>query len=450
MKISFYGAAHEVTGSCHLIETSTKKILFDCGMFQGSNFSEGKNHDKFPFDPKDIDVVIISHGHLDHTGRIPKLVKEGFAGEIYGTKATCEFAKLIWEDAANIMKYNKRKFQMPVLYGEEDIDIAVDRCVGVDYHERVDLGDGASFVFKDAGHIFGSAFIEFTADGKTIGYSGDMGNENVPILKDSESLGNVDVLLCESTYGDRVHESLKERRDAIFDLMKEGCAKGGTMMVPAFSLERTQEFLYELNKMSEHDRDMPDMPVYLDSPLAIKATAVYKKYPEYYDADAMKHYMHGDDFLNFPQLKTTATREESKKINNVRGPKMIIAGAGMMNGGRILHHAHRYLSDPNSMLIIVGYQAYGTLGRRLYEGAETVKIFGDEIPVKATVRAIGALSAHGDQKKLMKWISSGETLPKKVYFIHGESHGATELAHRVRDEFGIQAIVPEFGDTVEV
>jgi len=450
MKISFYGAAHEVTGSCHLIETSTKKILLDCGMFQGSNFSEGKNHDKFPFDPKSIDVVILSHGHLDHTGRAPKLVKEGFAGEIYATKATCEFAKLIWEDAANIMKYNKKKFQLPVLYGEADIDIAVDRCVGVDYHEKVDLGDGISFVLKDAGHIFGSAFIELTADGKTIGYSGDMGNENVPILKDSESLGNVDVLLCESTYGDRVHESLKERRDAIFDLMKEGCQKGGTMMVPAFSLERTQEFLYELNKMSEHDRDMPDMPVFLDSPLAIKATAVYKKYPEYYDTEAMKHYMHDDDFLDFPQLKSTTTREESKKINGVPGPKMIIAGAGMMNGGRILHHAHRYLSDPNSMLIIVGYQAHGTLGRRLYEGAETVKIFGDEIPVRCTVKAIGSLSAHGDQKKLMKWISSGEQLPKKVYFVHGESHGATELAHRVRDELGIHAIVPEFGDTVEV
>jgi len=450
MKITFCGAAHEVTGSCHLIETKTKKILLDCGMFQGSNYNEGKNHDKFPFNPKEIDAVIVSHGHLDHTGRIPKLVKEGFRGNIYGTHATIEIAKLIWDDAANIMKYNNKKYQAPILYDETDIAVAEKQRVGLAYHERVDLGDGVSFVLKDAGHIFGSSFILLEGDGKKIGFSGDMGNENVPILKDSEPLDDIDVLLCESTYGDRIHESLVERQSMIFDLMAEGCRRGGTVMVPAFSIERTQEFLYELNKISKHRDDFPDMPIYLDSPLAIRATEVYKKYPEYYDKEAAEHYMHDEDFFSFPQLTSTMTREESKKINHVKGPKMIIAGSGMMNGGRILHHAHRYLSDPNSMLVIVGYQAHGTLGRRLYEGAEKVKIFGDEIPVRAKVKAIGALSAHGDQKKLIKWASSAKSLPKKVYLIHGEAHASTELAHRMRDQLGVEAYVPEYGETIEV
>ncbi|HAZ28465.1 MAG TPA: MBL fold hydrolase [Candidatus Magasanikbacteria bacterium] len=450
MRISFFGAAHEVTGSCHLVEIGSKKILFDCGMFQGDDFNEGKNADDFPFDPKEIDAVLVSHAHLDHTGRIPKLCREGFVGTIFMTEATCEFAKLIWADALDVMQYNNKKFQSPVFFSENDIAAASRACHGVRYNESVDLGDGVRAIFRDAGHIFGSAFIELSGEGKTLGFSGDLGNEHVPILKDTHPLDAVDVLLCESTYGDRVHEHLGERKKQIFDLMKEGWGRGGTIMIPAFSLERTQEFLYELNTMSEDDHSIPDIPIFLDSPLAIDAMKVYKKYPEYYDTEAAERYMHGDDFLQFPQLRLTYTREESKTINHVRGPKMVIAGAGMMNGGRILHHAHRYLSDPHSMLIIVGYQAQGTLGRKLYEGAEKVSIFGDEISVQCTVRAVGALSAHGDQKKLLSWIGAAKPGPKKVYCVHGEAHAATELAHRIRDRFGIASFVPEYGEVVEV
>jgi metallo-beta-lactamase family protein len=449
MKVSFYGAAHQVTGSCHLVETKGKKILLDCGMFQGGDFNEGKNNDAFPFDPASVDAVLVSHGHLDHTGRIPKLVKEGCKGSIYGTKATLEFARLIWDDAQHIMTYNNKKFQAPILYMPEDIDIAEEQCQGVDYHEIVDLGDGVTAVFKDAGHIFGSSFIELTADGKTLGFSGDMGNKNVPILKESEQLGNVDALLCESTYGDRIHEDLVVRRDEIVKLMKEGYEGGGTVMVPAFSLERTQEFLYELHKLNEEGR-LPNVPIFLDSPLAIRALPVYKKYSEYYDKEALKHHSAGEDFLDFPQLTITESKEESMKINEMKGPKMVIAGAGMMNGGRILHHAFRYLSDPNSMLLIVGYQAHGTLGRRLYEGAKKVHIFNQEIEVNATVKAIGALSAHGDQNKLVEWIGGAETVPKKVFFIHGEKHAANKLAGRVNKELKIETFVPEEGEVFEI
>jgi metallo-beta-lactamase family protein len=450
MKIIFYGAAHEVTGSCHLIDTGKKKILLDCGMFQGSDFNEGKNHDRFPFDPKEVDAVLVSHAHLDHTGRIPKLIKDGFKGKIYMTKATCELARLIWVDAWHIMKYNHKKHQLPILFGEADIDEATARCVGLDYHETVDLGDGDSAVFKDAGHIFGASFIEFALGGKRIVFSGDVGNTNVPILKETESLGEVDILLCESTYGDRTHETETKRKQMLLDLIREGVERGGTIMMPAFSLERTQEILYYLDQMSEHDKTLPKMRVFLDSPMALDAIPVYGRYPEYYDKEALAHYSKGGDFLDFPELTKTYNTDESKKINTTPAPKMIIAGSGMMNGGRIVHHAIRYLSDPKSTLIIVGYQARGTLGRRLYEGAEEVYIFGKKIPVRCTIKAIGALSAHADQHKLVTWIATAKRRPEKVYFIHGEAHAATALAHKVRDELGIKTFVPEFGETVEL
>jgi len=450
MKIKFCGANHEVTGSCHLLKIKNKNILVDCGMFQGSDFNEGKNHDEFPFDPKEIDVVLVTHAHLDHTGRIPKLLREGFDGSIFMTKATCAFAKLIWEDAFGIMEYNEKKFQMPVLYSEADIEEAVKHCVGVDYHEDVDLGDGVSAVFKNMGHIFGSAFIEITDGEKKITFSGDVGNNNVPILKETENLSDVDVVICESTYGDRIHEPIEEGYATLLKFIQEGVKRGGTIMIPAFSLERTQQILFQLHKMSEHDDTLPKVPIYLDSPLAIEATKVYKLFPEYYDEEAMREYKAEGDFLEFPNLKITHTREESMAINDKKGPKIVIAGAGMMNGGRILHHAVRYLDDPNSTLIFVGYQAHGTLGRKLYEGAENVKVMGKYLEVKATIKAIGSLSAHGDQKKLMEWINSGDKKPEKVYLVHGEEHASTELSHRLRDEYGLKVFIPEYNEEVEI
>ncbi|MFH1286686.1 MAG: MBL fold metallo-hydrolase [Candidatus Magasanikbacteria bacterium] len=450
MQLSFYGAAHEVTGSCHLLDTGKKKILVDCGMFQGGNFNEGKNGSDFLFNPAEVDILLLTHAHLDHTGRVPKLIKDGFKGRIITTKATIELARLVWVDAYHIMKYNNKKYQTPILFGEADIAEAFGACEPVDYHERVDLGDGESVVFKDAGHIFGAAFIELAAGGKNIAFSGDVGNKNVPILRETEELGDIDVLICESTYGDRIHESETDRKKILLDLIKKGAERGGTIMMPAFSLERTQEILYHLHDISEHDKELPKIPIYLDSPMAIDAIPIYKKYPEYYDKEAWDEYSKGADFLDFPELHITHTTEESKKINNIRGAKMVIAGAGMMNGGRIIHHAFRYLSDPASTLIIVGYQAHGTLGRRLYEGAEKANIFGEEIPVRCEIKAIGALSAHADQTKLVEWIGGAAKKPKKIYLIHGESHASASLGHKVKEVIGIECFVPEEGETVEI
>lgn len=352
-------------------------------------------------------------------------------------------------DAQRIMTYNNRKFQTPILYGVEHVEIVQNACEGFDYNKKVDLGDGESVMFKDAGHIFGSSFLEVEADGKRIGFSGDIGNDGAPILKDTQALGEVDILLCESTYGDRIHESAGMRDEIINTLVKEAASRGGAIMVPAFSIERTQELLYSLHTLSEQGT-LPKIPIFVDSPLAINVTKVYKQYPEYYDKEACAHYTQGEDFLTFPRLEMTATKQQSKSINAKQPPKMIIAGAGMMNGGRILHHAHRYLSDPKSTLIIVGYQAKGSLGRRLYEGANTVKIFDDEIDVRCTVKAIGALSAHGDQQKLMTWINTAPVAPKKIYYVHGEPHAATALSQKVIDEMGIEGHFPAFGETVEI
>lgn len=449
MRLTFLGAAREVTGSCYLLEVADKKLLIDCGMFQGSDFNEGKNNDPFPFAPADISAVLVTHAHLDHTGRIPKLARDGFAGPIYMTAATAEFSRLIWEDAEEIMARENEKFQRPILFSSADIIAAGRFSRGVGYRAPVAVAPGITAIFKDAGHIFGAAFIEITAEGKTIVFSGDIGNSNVPILRETDQLGAADVLISESTYGDRKHETRKESIELVLRLIKEGSDRGGVIMIPSFSLERTQELLYDLHEMSESGR-LPKVPIFLDSPMAISALATYRKYPEYYDEAAKDLYANGDDFFKFPELHITRTREESKAINNVAGPKIVIAGSGMMNGGRIVHHARRYVPDPKSTVILVGYQAEGTLGRRLYEGAGTVTIFGEKIPVLCTVKAIGGLSAHADQEKMVSWVRNATQIPQKIYCTHGEPASATALAHRYRDEFGVSAFVPEYGERVDV
>lgn len=451
MDIQFCGAAREVTGSCHLLTTKNKKILVDCGMFQGSDYNEAKNFDPFPFNPAEIDIMLLTHAHLDHVGRIPKLVKDGFQGKIYTTKGTIPLTEIVLSDAASIMEWNNRKYAYPILFSAQDVGIAMQQFVGVDYRTEVDLGDGITAIWHDAGHILGSAFIEVHADGKKIVFSGDIGNEDAPILKNTAPLPEADVLVIESTYGDRLHETRDEADEKLYGLIKNAVKRGGAIMMPAFSIERTQELVYRLHVLEEEEEDFPDnLPVFVDSPMAIRVVDVFKQFPEYYDKEACEHYLRGEDFLDLPGLELTFEKERSKAINDIHPPKLIIAGAGMMNGGRILHHALRYLPDPNSTLIIIGYQAEGSLGRKLYEGADTVKIFNTEVEVKATVRAIGGLSAHGDQHKLMSWVASAPTPPKKVFCVHGEPNAATTLAHKLRDTYGAHCVVPEFAEKISI
>jgi len=451
MKVSFYGAAREVTGSCNLLEADGKKILVDCGMFQGGQFNEEKNFNPLSFDPKELSAVVITHSHLDHVGRLPLLIKGGYTGYFYATPATIELTELILEDALEVMTYNKRKFGGKVLYASTDIAGVMQQFKAVDYGESFQLFDDLKFKFFDAGHIFGSAFVLFEGENKKIVFSGDIGNVNVPILRDTEILpGDLDALVCESTYGDRLHESTDTRQKMIEDLVRGGIGRGGVLMIPSFSLERTQELLYDLNDLVDRKHELPRVPIFLDSPLAINATKVYVKYPRYYDEEAAELFKNGDDLFRFPGLTMCETKEESKRINQMPGPKIIIAGAGMMNGGRIVHHAMRYLSDKRNSLLIVGYQSQGTLGRKILEGESPVEILGEKIPVHCQVRAIGALSAHGDQNKLLDWVGGGTSLPKKVYINHGEPAASEALASRLTGDLGVKATVVNFGLEVEV
>jgi len=450
MTITFYGAAREVTGSCSLVDTGTHKILVDCGMFQGSDFNEGKNYDPLPFNPAELNAVLVTHAHLDHVGRLPLLIKGGYAGFFYATPPTVELAELIMEDALEVMEYDHKKFGKPVLYESTDIAQVMAQFKPVDYYEELALPAGRD-IFHDAGHIFGSAFIEIQVNDKKIVFSGDVGNVKAPIVRDTDLLPNdIDALVCESTYGDRVHETSRERQQIIERMVAEAVARGGVVMIPSFSLERTQELLYDLNDLVYRQHKLPNAPIFLDSPLAIGALKVYRKYPQYYDEEAEQLFKNGDDLFQFPGLTLTETREASKRINQVPSPKIIIAGAGMMNGGRIVHHALRYLSDRQSTLLIIGYQAKGTLGRQILDGEKTVNVMGEKVQVRCVVKAIGALSAHGDQNKLLDWIGGGTMTPKKVYLNHGEPVASEALAKRIISDLGIKTTVVDQGLKVEV
>ncbi len=480
MKITFYGAAHEVTGSNSLLEIGNKKFLIDCGMFQGSDFLEAKNNDPLPYNPSELNGVFVTHAHLDHVGRLPVLIKNGYTGFIYATRPTIDLLELTLRDAAEIMNYDHKKFQRPILYTDEDVSKVMAQCKAVEYNEslhvtgssvistsdneekssssvsetgslakaRYDNKSGVTFIFHDAGHIFGSAFIEVQAEGKKVVFSGDVGNEHVPILRDTEPLPfNLDALICESTYGDRIHESTQERQKVIEQMIADAIGRGGVLMIPSFSIERTQELIYELNDLIDRSHRLNRIPIFLDSPMAIDAVKVFKKYPEYYDDEAKKLLKEGDDMFDFPGLVSTYSREESMKINHTPGPKIIIAGAGMMNGGRILHHALRYLSDPKNTLLIIGYQSHGTLGRQIQEGVSPVHLLGEVVDVRCAVHTIGALSAHGDQKKILSWINAAK--PKQVYLNHGEPDVKIKLQEKF-SEIGIKATPVEEAMMIEI
>lgn len=445
MYLTFLGAAREVTGSCTLVTGDRHRILIDCGMFQGRDFIDPRNGEEFPFDVKNLTAVVVTHAHLDHVGRLPLLIKAGYRGSIYATPATIDLLEFILHDAFEIMHYNHEKFGSALLYELTDIALVREQCKPLNYYETRALGldHEVSIKLYDSGHIFGAAFVELVLEGKRLMFSGDVGNIRVPLLRDTDPVpAGLDVLVCESTYGGRVHESVEVRQVMIERLVREALARGGVLMIPSFSLERTQELLYDLKELIDRQHVFPGVPIFLDSPLAIDALSVYRKYPGYYDAEASRYFKEGEDVFNFQGLVLTRTREESKRINQVPGPKIIIAGAGMMNGGRILHHALRYLSDDRSTLLIVGYQAAGTLGRQILEGHSPVKVLGEMVQVRCRIQAIGALSAHADQRKLLSWILAAHPAPRQVFVNHGEPESSLALALKLKDQ-GIVAEVAE-------
>ncbi|MDO8583899.1 MAG: MBL fold metallo-hydrolase [bacterium] len=449
MLLSFHGAAREVTGSCYLLETAQTRVLIDCGMFQGSTFSEARNYDAFKFDPSTIDAVIITHAHLDHTGRLPKLVNDGYKGKIYLTPPTRDLTRLVLEDAYHIMKEDFKREYRPLLYELEDVNTVERNMVTVEYEKTWTVGD-LSFRFRDAGHIFGSAFVEVEEKGGArVTFSGDIGNDHVPILRETAELASTDVLLTESTYGNRIHEDESTRVAKLREVVTRTVQQGGVLMIPAFAIERTQQLLYELHDLSEQGL-LPRVDIYLDSPMAIDTTNIIRSYPQYYDAEALKVVSMGDDLFQVPGLHFTRSRDESKAINDAPKPKIIIAGAGMMNGGRIRHHLIRYLGDPRSSVLIIGYQAEGTLGRHLYRGDKTVTVLGERVEVRASVIGIGAYSAHGDQNKLVRWIGGAAHRPSQVLCTHGDEGACMALATRLEQEGKLVAHVPRLFDSIKL
>lgn len=449
MRLTFLGAAGEVTGSCTLLENQGQKYLVDCGMFQGGEFNEDRNWNDFGFNPQEIKAVILTHAHLDHTGRLPKLIKEGFVGDIYATPATKDLARLVLLDALEIMLFNEKKYGIPLLYNENDIEETMKMFHIVDYAEKHKIDQNFYFTFKDAGHILGSAFVCLETPQQKVVFSGDLGNSHVPIVRETTSLGETDVLILESTYGHINHEDPEKRIFLLQEAIAATVNRGGVLLIPAFSLERTQEILYEINSLL-NNKMIPQVPIFLDSPLAANATDVYKKYTKYFDEAAKYLIGQGDDLFNFPGLKTTRTPDESKKINEVPAPKIIIAGSGMMNGGRILHHLSRYLEDPKSMLLIISYQAKGTLGNRLLTGKKQVRIYNKDVQVKAEIRAIGAYSAHADQNKLLSWIKEAQKQPSKIFLNHGDDEPLNALQEKLSTETKAEIHLAEFAKTVEI
>ena len=448
MELTFFGAAQEVTGSSYLLETPNTKILIDCGLLQGGRFVNPENYEPFPFDVTGIDALFVTHAHIDHTGKIPKLHKDGFRGKIYSTAPTKDFSELLLLDSEHLLHRDAVEQNIPPIYDINDINEVMKLWEKVSYHETIHLKDFA-VEFFDAGHILGSAFIVVTekATGKRVAFSGDLGNQPAPLVKDTEQLEQADYLLIESTYGDRVHDNPGTRRDRLEDVIEDAMRLNGVLLIPAFAMERTQELLYELDGLVENGR-VPGAPVYVDSPLAIKLTAIYKKYsqdPMYFDDEAIKQAKAGMEFFNFPRLRFTLTTEQSKSINDAPMPKIIIAGSGMSNGGRILHHELRYLSNPNSTILFIGYQAKGTLGRTILDGAPLVRVLGEEVPVRCKMATISGYSAHADQPLLLQWIHPMRQSLKKLFVVHGDIDQMVPFAQKVRDEFAIDAVIPTHG-----
>lgn len=448
MRLHFYGGVRSVTGANYLLEAGGKKILIDCGLRQGIGFCDEVNCEPFPYKPEEIDAVFVTHAHIDHTGRLPKLVKAGYKNKIYSTSPTRDFAELLLLDSEHIIRKETDRLQVAPLYGTEDVINLMKMWEGVSYHQTIFVGDVRVTPYN-AGHILGSSFYFIEVEGKRVVFSGDLGNFPAPIIKNTEFIDNVDYALIESTYGGRVHEPPAEREDKLKKIIEEAVAKKGTLMIPAFAMERTQDLLYQLNDLVENGK-IPKVPVYLDSPLAIKLTTVYQKYNSYFNDEARELIAGGDKIFNFPGLHLALQTEQSKDINNVPGPKIIIAGSGMMQGGRIIHHARRYLPDKNSTLLFIGYQAGGSLGRKIFDGAKNVKIFGEEVAVNSKIEAIGGYSAHADQPRLIEWLRPMAKNLKKVYACMGEPDQAEALVQKIKSELGVNAEIPEVGQVVEL
>ena len=455
--IEFLGGVGTVTGSKFLVEAGGPRLLVDCGLYQGLKELRLRNWERFPVDPASIDWVVLTHGHIDHTGYLPRLFKEGFTGRVYATRATADLLRILLPDSGHLQEeeaayHNKRgtskhRLALPLYTAEEGLK-AAKRVTGVGHGEPVALASGIRVLFRRAGHILGSAIVTVEigngAGRRRLVFSGDLGRYGAPILPDPMPLGDADGVIVESTYGDRRHdpEPIPAQLERVIRL---AITRGGATIVPAFAIGRTQELMYHLSALEKQGR-LPRVPTYVDSPMAIEATEIYCAHPEDFDGDMRAMVMNRNCPLHCGDFHLARTPEESKAINAIRGPVLIIAASGMATGGRVLHHLRLRLPDPRSTVLLVGFQAPGTRGRLLQDGAKSLKMLGDEVPVRARVETVHGLSAHADADGLMRWLRSAARPPKRVFVVHGDPEPAKALAERVDRELGWSAVVPAYRD----
>ena len=462
IKITFTGAVGSVTGSRHLIETNNYKILLDCGLFQGRRKDTYERNLNFLFDPASVNTLILSHAHIDHIGDVPNLVKKGFKGDIHCTLATADLVNIMLMDSAHIQesdirfvnKIRAKHHEPPVepLYTRQDIPPVIALLQGHNYNRYFNL-DSSRAVFKEAGHIMGSAStsIEFKDNDRTLKlcYTGDLGRPNLPIIRDPAPVTDADILIIESTYGNRLHRDIKQVAARLAAIINETVARGGKMIVPTFALERTQEILYTLHQLHIENR-IPDIPVYVDSPLATNATEIFRLHPECFDDEVNQMLQTVDDPFGFKQLHFTRSTEESKMLNSINKPIIILAGSGMAESGRVLHHLINNIENPLNTVLIVGWQSENTLGRKILEKYPKVPIFGELYDLKCQVEVMDEFSAHADRNDLINWIMQGKTSWQKVFLVHGEPDSSASLAEALRANGIKEVIVPKLGESFEI
>ena len=464
IKLSFLGATRNVTGSRYLVASDGTRVLVECGLYQERDF-RGRNWEPFAFPPGEIDAVLLTHAHLDHCGLLPKLVKEGFRGKVFCTPATAEIARIILLDSAHIQEEDarykqkrhrrqNRKSPHPYepLYTTEDAERCTSHFAPVRYGKAVEVARGMTATFHDAGHVFGSSMIALRVDrngeSRTVLFSGDVGRKDQPILDDPTTFDRADYVLVESTYGDREHQPTTDVREALAEVVNLTLEAGGNVVIPCFALERSQDILYHLNELRLAGQ-LPDVPIYLDSPMAIRITKVFAKHPELFDDDMSRRIRQEMSPFDLPSLRMTQSVEESKAINQVRGA-IIMAGSGMCTGGRVKHHLANNIEDPASTILFVGYQAIGTLGRVIVDGKREIRIHGEMHPVRARVARIGGFSAHADRNELWAWLRSIQPPPRNVFVVHGEEASAEAFGAFLRDKDGWNVTVPTYGDEIEL
>ncbi|MEX0933904.1 MAG: MBL fold metallo-hydrolase [Candidatus Paceibacterota bacterium] len=449
IQLTFNGGARSVTGANFLLKNKDTKILVDCGMFQGKNVCEGRNDEPFPYDPKDIDFLFITHAHLDHVGRIPKLVQDGFRGRIISTPPTRDSAELILLDSIRVLQYEARKERREPLYSEKEVNEAMKLWEGVAYHENIPLPNDVKAFFKTTGHTLGSGMVVFERRGRSIVFTGDIGNSPAPLLPFTEYADGANYLVMESVYGDRLHEDRSLRKEKLRNEIEVTRKKNGVLLIPAFSLERTQELLFEIEEMVEGG-EVEALPVFIDSPLAIKITEIYRRYKNYFNKNVQNLIQGGDTLFSFPKLSMTLHAKDSREIHKTPNPKIIIAGSGMSNGGRILNHEKRYLGDPSTTLLIMGFQAPGSLGRKLQEGEKKIVIDEEKITVRANVTSILGYSAHADRNALFSFVEKSHTSLEQVFLTMGEPRSAMSFSQLLHDELAVRTSIPEEGESVEL